>query len=135
MSAANVETLRSFYQGLNTTGEAPAEPFHPDLEIHMFEGSPISGPYHGLDGLRRWHEDSFDVVDDGRLLLDEVITGDDPDVMVVTNRFIGRMRHTGLIADFPVTVVVRFRDGLIVRFEGYRERAEALTAVGLGGQR
>ena len=132
MSQGNVETLRSFYEGLNTTGEAPAELFHPDVEIHMFEGSPISGPYRGLDGLRRWREDSFDVLEDGRLLLDEVITGDDPDVMVVTNRFVGRMRHTRLIADFPLTVVVRFRDGLIVRFEGYRERAEALTAVGLG---
>ncbi len=132
MSQGNVETLRSFYEALNTTGEAPDAPFHPDVEIHMFEGSPISGPYRGLDGLRRWREDSFDVLEDGRLLLDEVINGDDPDVMVVTNRFVGRMRHTGLIADFPLTVVVRFRDGLIVRFEGYRERAEALAAVGLG---
>ena len=131
MSRGNVATLRSFYEGLNTTGEAPAARFHPGVEIHMFEGSPISGPYRGLDGLRRWREDSFDVLEDGRLLLDEVITGDDPDVIVVTNRFIGRMRHTGLIADFPLTVVVRFRDGLIVRFEGYRERAEALKAAGM----
>ena len=131
MSQENVATLRSFYDGLNTTGEAPAELVHPDLEIHMFEGSPIVGPYRGLDGLRRWREDSFDVLEDGRLLLDEVITGDDPDVMVVTNRFVGRARYTGISADFPLTVVVRFRDGLIVWFEGYRERAEALTVAGL----
>jgi len=132
MSQGNVETLRSFYEGLNTTGEAPAELFHPDLEIHMYEGALFTGPYLGLDGLRRWREDSFDVLEDWRLLLEEVITGDDPDVMVITNRFVGRARYTGLIADFPLTVVVRFRDGLIVRFEGYRERAEALTAVGFG---
>jgi hypothetical protein len=36
------------------------------------------------------------------------------------------MRHTRLTADFPLTVVVRFRDGLIVRFDGYRERCGAL---------
>jgi ketosteroid isomerase-like protein len=131
MSQENVETLKSFYEGLNTTGEAPTAPFHPDLEIHMFEGSPISGPYRGLDGLRQWREDTFDVIEDWRLLLDEVIVGDDPDVMVVTNRFVGRMRHTGLTMDSPLTVVVRFRDGLIVLFEGHRERAEALQAVGL----
>jgi len=131
MSQQNVETLRFFYEGLNTTGEAPTKLFHPDVEIHMFEGSPISGPYRGLDGLRRWHEDTFDVIEDSRLLLDEVITGDDPDVMVVTQRFVGRMRHTGLTADFPLSAVVRFRDGLIVRFEGYRERAEAVKAVDL----
>jgi ketosteroid isomerase-like protein len=132
MSQENVETLRSFYEGLNTTGEAPTELFHDDVEIHMFEGSLFSGPYRGLDGLRRWREDSFDVLEDWGLLLDEVITGDDPNVIVVTNRFVGRARHTNLIADFRLTVVVRFRDGLIVRFEGHRERAEALAAAGLG---
>ena len=42
MSQENVEMLRSFHEGLNTTGRAPAE-FQPDLEIHMFEGSPIVG--------------------------------------------------------------------------------------------
>jgi len=130
MSQGNVETLRSFYERLDATGEAPAELFHPDLEIHMFEGSPIVGPYRGLDGLHRWREDSFDILEDGRLLLDEVITGDDPDVMVITNRFVGRARYTELTADFALTVVVRFRDGLIVRFEGYRERREAFAAVG-----
>jgi hypothetical protein len=132
MAHGNVETLRSFYEGLNTTGEAPAKPFHPDVEIHMYEGSLLSGPYLGLDGLHRWCEDSFDVLEDWRLLLEEVITGDDPDVMVVTNRFVGRTRYTRLIADFPLTVVVRFSDGLIVRFDGYLERGEALTAVGWG---
>jgi ketosteroid isomerase-like protein len=132
MSHGNAETLRSFYERLNSTGKVPAELFGSDVEVHMFEGSPISGPYRGLDGLRQWREDSFDILDDGRLLLDEVITGDDPDVIVVTNRFVGHMRHARLTADFPLTVVVRFRDGLIVRFDGYRECAEALTAAGLG---
>ena len=70
-------------------------------------------------------------MEDGRLLLDEVITGEDPEVMVATMRFVGRTRHMRVIADFPLTVVVLFRDGLIVRFEGFRERAEALKAVGL----
>jgi ketosteroid isomerase-like protein len=116
-------------------GDAPVvlrRPQHHRRGAGRVLSSPISGPYRGLDGLRRWREDSFEVLDDGRLLLDEVITGDDPDVIVVTNRFVGRMRHTRLIADSPLTVVVRFRDGLVVRFEGYRERAEALAAVGLG---
>jgi hypothetical protein len=131
MTQGNVETLRSFYEGLNATGEAPVEPFHPDLEIHMYEGALFSGPYRGLDGLRRWREDSFDVLEDWRLLLEEVITGEDPDVMVITNRFVGRASYTGLTADFLLPVVVRFRDGLIVRFEGYEGRDEALTAAGL----
>lgn len=131
MPPANVETLERYHARLNETGEPALDLIHPDVEIHMFRGSPITGPYHGHEGVRAWRSDTFDVIDDWRLELDEVITGDDPDVMVAMQRFVGRMQHTGLPANFPLAVVVRFRDGLIVRFEGYRERDEALEAAGL----
>ena len=131
MSAENVETLRRYHDVLNETGQPPLELFDSAVEIHMFRGSPISGPYRGHDGLRQWRRDTFDVIDDWRLELDEVITGDDPDVMVALQRFVGRMKHTDLAANFPLAVIVRFHDGLIVRFEGYRDRSEALEAAGL----
>ena len=60
-----------------------------------------------------------------------MITGDDPDVMVAVTRFVGRMKHTDLPANFPLFVLVRFRDGRIASFEGFRERSEALEAAGL----
>ena len=131
MSAENVETLRRYHDLLNETGEPSLELFDPEVEIHMFRGAPISGPYRGHAGLRQWRRDTFDVIDAWRLELDEVITGDDPDVVVAIQRFVGRMKHTDLAANFPLAVVVRFRDGLIVRFEGYRDRSEALQAAGL----
>lgn len=131
MSEANVRTLRRYLDLLNETGEPPADLFHPDVEIHMFRGSPIAGPYRGHEGLQQWRRDTFDVIDEWRLELDEVITGDDPDVLVAMQRFIGRLKHTGLPVNFPLAVVTRFRDGLIVRFEGYREREEAIEAAGL----
>jgi ketosteroid isomerase-like protein len=131
MSAENVETLRRYHDLLNETGEPALELFDPEVEIHMFRGAPISGPYRGHAGLRQWRRDTFDVIDAWRLELDEVITGDDPDVMVALQRFVGRMKHTDLAANFPLAVVVRFHDGLIVRFEGYRERSEAFQAAGL----
>jgi ketosteroid isomerase-like protein len=131
MSAENVETLRRYHDLLNETREPPVELVDPDIEIHMFRGSPISGPYLGHDGLRQWSRDTFDVIDAWRLELDEVVTGDDPDVMVALQRFVGRMKHTDLAANFPLAVVVRFRDGRIVRFEGYRDASEALEAAGL----
>jgi ketosteroid isomerase-like protein len=127
----NVATLRRYHELLDETREPPLELVHPDVEIHMFRGSPIAGPYLGHDGVRRWLSDTFDVVEAWHLELDEVIAGDDPDVMVALWRFLGRMKHTGLPADFPLAVVVRFRDGLIARFEGHRERDEALAAAGI----
>jgi ketosteroid isomerase-like protein len=131
MLADNVETLRRYHELLNETGEIATELLDPEVEMHMFRGSPIPGPYRGHDGVRRWHEDTFDVIDAWRLELDEAITGDDPDMMVAINRFVGRMKHTNLPANFPLAVVVRFRNGRIVRFDGYRERSEAVEAAGI----
>jgi ketosteroid isomerase-like protein len=129
MSAENVETLRRYHELLNEKGDPPLELFDPEVEIHMFEGSPIPGPYRGHEGLRQWRDDTFDVIEAWQLELDEVITGDDPDVLVALQRFVGRMKHTDLEANFPLAVIVRFRDGLIVRFEGYRKRSEAQEAL------
>jgi ketosteroid isomerase-like protein len=131
MGNPNVDALRRYHDLLNETGEIAVEFLHPDVEMRMFRGSPIPGPYHGHDGVLRWREDTFDVIDEWRMELDDVITGDDPDVMVSIHRFVGRMKHTNLPANFPLAVVVRFRDGRIASFEGYRDRMEALEAAGL----
>jgi ketosteroid isomerase-like protein len=131
MSEDNVETLSRYLDTLNKRGESPAELIHPEWEGHMFRGSPIPGPYRGRSGHERWRRDTFDVIEDWRIELHEVIETDDPDLIVAFERFVGRLRHTGLEANFPLAVVVRFRDGLISRFDGYRERVEALEAAGL----
>jgi len=131
MAADNVDRFRNYSQLLNETGEVAVEFLDPDVEMHMFRGSPIPGPYRGHDGVRRWREDAFDVIQDWRLELDEVIETDDPDVLVAIHRFVGRMKHTHLPANFPLAVVVRFRDGRIASFESFRERSEALKAAGL----
>jgi ketosteroid isomerase-like protein len=132
-SADNVDSFWRYNELLNDTGEIAAEYLHPDVEMRMFRGSPIPGPYRGHDGVRRWRDDTFDVIDDWRMELDEVIETGDPDVLVAIHRFVGRMKHTNLPADFPLAVVVRFRDGKMASFEGYRERSEALEAAGVAG--
>jgi ketosteroid isomerase-like protein len=131
MAADNVERFRRYSELLNETGEIAVEFLDPGVEMKMFRGSPIPGPYRGHEGVRRWREDTFDVIEDWRLELDEVLTGDDPDVLVAIQRFVGRMKHTHLPANFPLAVVVRFRDGRIADFESYRERHEALEAAGM----
>ncbi len=135
MYPQNADTLRRYHELLIETGEIPLELFHPEIEVHMFRGSPIPGPYRGHEGLLQWREDTFDVIENWRLELDGVTTTDeDPDVLVAQQRFVGRMRHTDLHANFRLTTVIRFTDGLIARIEGYRERSEALEAAGLSGE-
>jgi ketosteroid isomerase-like protein len=132
MPLQNVEILRRYYELLNETGEPALELVHPEIEIHMFAGAPIAGPYHGREGVRQWRDDTFDVIDAWRVEIDEVITGDEPDTVVLLQHFVGRMKHTDLPVNFPLAVVVLFREGLIARFDGYRNRDEALAAAGLG---
>jgi ketosteroid isomerase-like protein len=131
MSEENAATLRRYLGILNEGGESPLDLIHSEWEAHMFRGSPIPGPYRGHPGHERWRRDTFDVIEDWRIELDEIIETDDADLLIALERFVGRMRHTGLKANFPLTVVVRFKDGLIYRFDGYRNRAEALEAAGL----
>jgi ketosteroid isomerase-like protein len=135
MARENVATFRRYNELLNETGQVAVKFLHPDVEMRMFRGSPIPGPYHGRDGVRRWRDDTFEVIDDWRMELDEVIPGDDPDVLVAIHRFVGRMKHTDLPANFPLAVVVRFREGLIADLEGFRERSEALEAAGIADYR
>jgi ketosteroid isomerase-like protein len=127
--ADNVETLRRYHERLNDSGELALELVDPEVEVQMFRGSPIPGPYVGHDGLRHWRDDVFDVIEEWRLELDDVIETEDPDVVVALQRFVGRMEHTDLPANFPLAVVVRFKDGLIFRLAGYRDRGEALRAA------
>jgi ketosteroid isomerase-like protein len=129
MPGSNVETLRRYHERLNESGELALELVDPAVEVHMFRGSPIPGPYVGHDGLQRWREDVFDVIDDWHLELDEVIEFDDPDVLVAMQRFVGRMEHTDLPANFPLAVVIHFKDGRMARLQGYRDRDEALEAA------
>ena len=129
MPSTNVDSLRQYIERLNETGVIAVEFLDPNVEMRMFRGSPIPGPYRGHEGVRRWRQDTFDVIDEWRMEFDEVIIGEDPDVVIAIHRFVGRMKHTDLPANFPLAVVVRFRDRLIVRFDGYRHRAEALEAA------
>ena len=131
MARDNVATFRRYHDLLNETGQIAVEFLDPEVEMRMFRGSPIPGPYHGYEGVRRWRDDTFDVIEEWRMEVDEVIETHDPDVMVAIHRFVGRMKHTNLPANFPLAVVVRFRNGKIASFEGFRDRAEALRAAGL----
>ena len=50
--------------------------------------------------------------------------------MLAIERWHARGRQ-GIAFDFEITDVYEFRDGLIVRVKGFRDRADALEAVGL----
>ena len=86
--------------------------------------------YIGLEGADQWRRDIFDVVDDARYLLDEVLaTG--PDYVVITNRIVGRGSSSGVPVELRWWSIFWFRDGRIARAVGYARPREALAAVGM----
>jgi ketosteroid isomerase-like protein len=75
--------------------------------------------------------DVFDVIDEPRVVLDEIIDAEDGETIVTVQRALGRARHTRLKVDFPWAAVWTVRGGKVVRAQGYASKAEALEAVGL----
>jgi len=55
------------------------------------------------------------------------------DCLVAIHRFRARARHTGIEFDQPSAYVYTFRDGKIIRIQGFWNPGEALAAAGLEG--
>jgi hypothetical protein len=54
--------------------------------------------------------------------------------MFVAVHTVGRAKHTGIALDVVLYWVYLFREGVVVRMEAFRDRAEALGALGLPEQ-
>ena len=80
LTSSNLDTLRRYHERLNEQGEVALEYVHPDVEVQMFRGSPIPGPYVSHEGLRRWRKDVSDVIEDWRLEIDEIIETEHTDL-------------------------------------------------------
>jgi ketosteroid isomerase-like protein len=131
MATDNAELVRLWWAGLNEHGLPPLELCDERIEIRMFEGFPIQGPYHGHDGVRRYVRDTYDVIDELRVVLDEVVDAGDGETVVTAQRARGRASHTQLEVDYPWAVVWTVRGGKVVRARGHASKAEALEAAGL----
>ena len=128
MSEENVEMLRRLVDGINAD-EMPRELLTPDFEVKNATTAVTDATYHGYDGALGWRKDLFDVVDEGRFEIDEILaTG--PDYVVMANHFGGRGRLSGAPVVLRWASIIWFRDGRIARAEGYNTRHAALEAVG-----
>jgi len=129
MSQENVEVVRRAFRP-DEAGEVPVELWHPEAVIDNVPDFPITGPYVGHDGLRRWRADIAEVVNDLRIVLEEVIDVD-PQHVVSVQRATGRARHTDLEVELEWAALYRLENGRIVHAWGYRSKEQALEAAGL----
>lgn len=124
----NVEVVRRLVEAINAN-DLPRDLMTEDVELKNATTAVTDATYVGYEGGLKWRRDFFDVMDDARYVLDEVLaTG--PDYVVIANSLVGKGSSSGAPVDMRWTSVFWFRDGRICRAAGFNRRAEALAAVG-----
>ena len=130
MSHENVELSR-LVDAVNA-GWIPRELIAPDFELTNATTAVTDATYFGYEGGLQWRRDLFDVVDDARYVVDEILA-EGPDYVVISNRLVGRGSSSGAPVELRWSSVFWFRGGRVTRAVGDGMRREALEAVGLQG--
>jgi ketosteroid isomerase-like protein len=129
MSAENVELVRRWFKGLES-GDLGPELCHPEIVIRNWDESPVRGPYHGHEGLRKWWADFADAFDDVHMELKEAVDLD-AERVVTSQHVVGRFRLTGIEVDGPFGAIVTVREGKILSAIGYASPGRAKKAAGM----
>ena len=131
MSQENVERLRAALESYNQEGpEAIISLLDPDVEWIADRSDMGRVTYRGRDGVRKSFEELYEGFDKLGFDVEELIDADDH--LVALGWMTARGRSTGVEAKLPLAVVFTAgRDGRLIRYESFRNRQEALEAVGL----
>jgi ketosteroid isomerase-like protein len=127
----NAEILGSFYAAFNR-GELDALLRYLDPEVELYPAVPLpdaDAQYLGRRGMREFTRVAFETWDTVIVEPNEIVEAPGERVLAVERWHVGG--RDGIELDFQLTDVYAFRDGLIVRIDGFRDKAEALEAAGL----
>ena len=134
MSAENLEVARRFADCWQRSDwDAMLELADPEVEMHATVGGVEEGRVrHGVDEIRRDYEMAEETWDEHTIELEEVLGAGDR--VVILHRETMRGKSSGMDLELEAAVLVDFRDGRIVRLQGYMDRAAALEAAGLASE-
>ena len=136
MSRENVDFVRRGYAALNEM-LSRAEVDHSAIEEMWLSDCvlkpagilPESAEMHGHEGIARFIRNQMEAFDE--LQVEPLEFLDAGERVVVPIRFGGKARYTGMDVAFDVVHVATVSKGKVARVEMFREKAEALEAVGL----
>jgi ketosteroid isomerase-like protein len=129
MSDEHVEIVRRLTDAINS-GTFLRELVTDDFELRNATTAITDATYFGYEGGLQWRWDLFDVVEEARLEIDDIVASG-PDYVVVGIRLIGRGASSGAAVDLRWSAVFCFRGRQVARAVGYNTRRAALEAVGL----
>jgi ketosteroid isomerase-like protein len=131
MSQENLEIVRNVNGAFNRRDiDALIAFLDPSIEWWPAADELATGPVRGHDGRRRGIADLLEVGPDIQAEIEELFAAGD-DQVVVCLRYWGHGRESGVPVEIRETQVHRLRGGKIIEVREYREKAEALEAVGL----
>jgi ketosteroid isomerase-like protein len=131
MSQENVDSLRRLADAFGRRDfEGAVLGFAEDIELRpAVEGIDVDTLVRGRDELLGFWKQISEAWETQTVELTEVLEAPGERVVAFERwRVSGR---DGLELDFELVDIYTFRDGLVVRIDGFRDRAEALEAVGL----
>ena len=131
MSGEDIETLRGLYEAFGRRDyDRVLDSVHPDVVLRPgIEGLDTSRRYHGHVGLRQFWKEIGEAWETQTVEPVEMVEAEGDRVLAV-ERWHVRGRD-GIELEFGVTDVYTFRDGLVVRIDGFVDKTKALEAVGL----
>jgi ketosteroid isomerase-like protein len=135
MSQENVDLMRWLIEAFNSRDYTGfASKLHEDVEwipalITRAEAGPET-EFHGIAGFWRWIAATEEVMAEFRVEA-EALRDLDDDRVLVLGLIMGRGRASGAEVRAELGQVFTFRDGQVVSYRGYLDRADALEAVGL----
>jgi ketosteroid isomerase-like protein len=124
---ATVAIVRRWFDALAQGDPAP-ELCDPEIEIRNWAEAPITGPYHGHDGLRQWWADVADAFEDVHFELLDATPVDDTRCLTI-QRLVGRFRLTGIDVNGAWGAIVTVRDGRVLSAHGYATPGRARKAA------
>ena len=140
MSQENVEIARRVYATTSAAVEALAagadasdapeywDLFDPNVVIVEIAELPDAATYRGLDQMRRWLQGWVDIFDEISVEPQDFVPVGDFVLVPTRQRFHSK---AGIDVEQDITQVLQLRDGRVIHATGYRDRANALKAVGL----
>ncbi len=129
MSEANVEIIESIYARWGEGDFRATDFFDPLIVFVMRPEFPDAGTYFGTDRVGEYMRGFLEPWEHITIEAEEIIDAGDAVVVAVSQRGVGR--GSGAATELRYFHVWSLRGGTVIRFETFRERAQALEATGL----
>jgi ketosteroid isomerase-like protein len=128
MSQENLEIVRRAWEATDRGDSEALFALYDPAIVWQSHYGPISGSYHGHEGVRQFFREWTDPLETFHARAEEFI--DAGDCVVVDVRVWARGKGSGVEAEMPQGHLCRVRDGLLIRIELFETKDQALDAAG-----